>query len=90
MQITPEGNSTWAVPADFAEPTVEVIVTVSDSSDKRFFHIPAGGSWREGHDRAEGSACRAAAEEGRPRRPTRRFSFAPKNEVVTIKLPKRS
>jgi S1-C subfamily serine protease len=38
MQVTPDGKLTWAVPADFAEPTAGVILTVSDSSGQEVFH----------------------------------------------------
>jgi hypothetical protein len=38
MQVTLDGKITWAVPANFAEPTPDVIITVSDLSGQEVFH----------------------------------------------------
>ncbi len=38
MKVTPEGKLTWDVPANFAEPEVDVILTVSDASGQEIFH----------------------------------------------------
>ncbi len=38
MKVTPEGKLTWGVPANFAEPEVDVILTVSDASGQEIFH----------------------------------------------------
>jgi S1-C subfamily serine protease len=38
MKVTPEGKLTWDVPANFAEPEVDVILTVSDASGQEVFH----------------------------------------------------
>ena len=38
MKVTPEGKLTWDVPANFAEPEIDVILTVSDASGQEVFH----------------------------------------------------
>jgi hypothetical protein len=38
MRVTADGRLTWAVPRDFAEAEVDVILTVSDASGQEVFH----------------------------------------------------
>jgi hypothetical protein len=38
MKATPDGKLTWDVPKNFADATVDVILTVSDSSGQEVFH----------------------------------------------------
>ncbi|MBN9120563.1 MAG: hypothetical protein J0I06_15660, partial [Planctomycetes bacterium] len=38
MRVAADGKLIWAVPAAFAEPTADVIVTVSDASGQEVFH----------------------------------------------------
>jgi hypothetical protein len=38
MKVTPDGRLTWAVPADFAEAQVDVILTVSDAAGQEILH----------------------------------------------------
>jgi hypothetical protein len=38
MRLTPEGTLTWDVPRDFADPDIDVILTVSDASGQEIFH----------------------------------------------------
>jgi hypothetical protein len=38
MTVSAAGKVSWAVPANFAEPSVDVILTVSDASGKETFH----------------------------------------------------
>jgi hypothetical protein len=38
LQVSPEGRVTWAIPANFGEPEVEVQLTISDASGQETFH----------------------------------------------------
>jgi hypothetical protein len=38
MQVTPAGQITWAVPADFAERETDVLLTIADASGQEVFH----------------------------------------------------
>jgi len=38
MQVTPEGQVTWAVPQDFSERRADVLLTITDASGQEVFH----------------------------------------------------
>ena len=38
MKVSPEGEVTWAVPADFEGPAPEVLVSIGDASGRQTFH----------------------------------------------------
>jgi hypothetical protein len=79
MKVSPEGRVTWAVPKDFAEAEVNIILTVSDAAGQEVFHTFKIGI----KDKAEPPAP-AAVEgklpEGKPPKPK-----APE-KVVELKL----
>jgi hypothetical protein len=38
LTVSPEGQVSWAIPANFGEPEVEVMVTIGDASGQELFH----------------------------------------------------
>jgi predicted Zn-dependent protease with MMP-like domain len=80
MKVSPEGRVTWAVPKDFAEAEVNVILTVSDAAGQEVFHTFKIGI----KDKAE-PAAPALAEGNRPEAAPAKPKEA--NKLVELKLP---